>query len=171
MHMNDHLNKFLAKDLSQFIILMTNVFNSIQDLTIFQANPAFEDMFGWKKEEINQIDVSGIYLDYQLKQVEEILTRLRENKEILHFETQRKCKDGSIIDVLATYRPINKGNMLAVATYKDVTEEKRVMLKLKESEERYRKVVESSPDALGYPIGNVIGKSFLHHIHSEDVKK
>ncbi len=76
-----------------------------------------------------------------------------------------------IIDVLATYRPINKGNMLAVATYKDVTEEKRVMLKLKESEERYRKVVESSPDALGYPIGNVIGKSFLHHIHSEDVKK
>jgi hypothetical protein len=30
--MNDYLNKFLAKDLSQFITLMTNVFNSIQDI-------------------------------------------------------------------------------------------------------------------------------------------
>ena len=94
------------------------------------------------------MNLSSIYLDYQLNQIDEIRTRLRENKKVLHFETQRKRKDGLIIDVVATYRPINKGKVLAVATYKDVTEEKRVMLKLKESEERYRKVLESSPDAL-----------------------
>ncbi|MCQ6274989.1 PAS domain S-box protein [Bacillus sp. V3B] len=119
-----------------------------QDGSILQANPAFEALFGWNKEEIDRMALSRIYLDYQLNQQEELLTRLRENEEILSFDTRRKYKDGSIIDVVATYRPINKGKTLAIATYKNVTEEKRVMLKLKESEERYRKVLEFSPDAL-----------------------
>ncbi|WP_243459213.1 sensor domain-containing protein [Metabacillus bambusae] len=115
---------------------------------IVQANPTFEEMFDWKVEEIKQMSPPPINLEIQTKQLEGFLTRLREGEKFVNFETQRKRKDGTIIDVLATYRKIDKGNILAMATYKDVTDSRQIMNKLKESEERYRNLVEASPEAL-----------------------
>ncbi|MCF2648245.1 MULTISPECIES: PAS domain-containing protein [Bacillaceae] len=57
-------------------------------------------------------------------------------------------KDGALIDVVATYRPVNKGTILAVGTYKDVTEYTQVLKKQEESEEKFERVVEAAPEAI-----------------------
>ncbi|WP_071394055.1 PAS domain S-box protein [Bacillus tuaregi] len=116
--------------------------------SILQANPAFEEMFGWNQMDKSEIALSSTYPKHQQHHIEELLIGLREKDELLQFETKRKRKDGTLIDVQATYRPIKKGKILAIVTYKNVTEEKRMLLNLKESEERYRKVLESSPEGL-----------------------
>jgi len=118
------------------------------DGSILQANPAFEEMFGWETAGMTQLSLSCTYLKEQESHLEEILKRLRVKGELLLFDTKRRRKDGIVIDVHATYRPINKGKTLAIVTYKNVTDANKMMLKLKESEERYRKVLESSPEGL-----------------------
>ncbi|MCH1627646.1 PAS domain S-box protein [Fredinandcohnia quinoae] len=158
------------------------------DGSIIKVNPAFNEMFGWEMEEITGRNLSTIYLQSQAYQLEEFLTRLREDRETLNFETRRKRRDGMIIDVMASYRPIKKGNIIAVATYKEITEIKQVMKELKESEERYRRVLESSPEALvvltegivryinqaGLDLlkakssSQVIGRSALDFVHSSN---
>lgn len=73
---------------------------------------------------------------------------MRSGQNIANYETQRKHKDGTIRDVLASYRAINKGHILAVAMYKDITEEKRIKHKLGIAESCYRTLVDYSPDAI-----------------------
>src|SRR2546430_12309971 len=58
-----------------------------------------------------------------------ILARLRNGERIEHFETQRICKDGRIIDVSLTISPIrNKAGVIIGASKiaRDITERKRV---------------------------------------------
>ncbi len=70
-------------------------------------------------------------------------TVLRSGESIAYFETQRKHKDGTIKDALASYRAINKGHLLAVAMYKDITVEKVTKHKL-EIAESWTKCKDSS---------------------------
>ena len=86
--------------------------------------------------------------DFTLENHQRHLDILRSGESIAYFETQRKHKDGTIKDVLASYRAINKGHVLAVAMYKDITEEKITKHKLEIAENCYRTLVEYSPDAI-----------------------
>ena len=86
-------------------------------------------MLGWKVEEMIMLSTSPIYPEFHLKQVNYFLEDLRSGQRILSFQTQWMRKDGALIDVVATYRPVNKGNILAVGTYKDVTEYTQVLKK------------------------------------------
>lgn len=124
------------------------IFMVDQNGNILKGNPAFEEMFGWKVEEIISLPDASIYPDFQSKQVESFLDDLRMGKRIPSFKTQRMHKDGSIIDVMATYRLVNKGNILAVGTYKDITEFTRVLKKQEESEEKFKSVAEAAPEAI-----------------------
>lgn len=124
------------------------IFLIAQNGMIIKANPNFKNYFSWDETGDNYLKHSSIYLDYQVKQTDEILTKLHEQKDMLQFETKRRRKDGSIIDVVATYNPINDKEILAIVTYKDITKEKQAMTVLKNNEEKYRNMVESSPDAL-----------------------
>ena len=119
-----------------------------QNGRIFKANPAFEEMLGWTAEEMNNLPVSPIHPEFHLKQLDDFITSLRMGEKIPHFETQRKHKDGTIIDVVAAYRPINKGNIVAVGTYRDVTEYIKILKEIKEKEEKFRNIAKASPEAI-----------------------
>ena len=57
--------------------------------------------------------------------------------------------DGSFVDVdVATTPCIWQGKPAAYVTFRDISEQKRVERELRESEDRYRKLVEISPDAV-----------------------
>ncbi|WP_239585579.1 PAS domain S-box protein [Lysinibacillus composti] len=140
----------LVWDYSTYAIFMLS-----QNGSIIKANPAFVEMFSISKE-VKNMTLNDFYLDSQITQKYELLTYLKEKKQILQFETKRKRKDGSIIDVLATYRPSDRGEILAIATYKDITKEKKVFNELTESEERNRKILEASPDPLIIHNGKII---------------
>ena len=119
------------------------------DGAVIQANPALTDILGWRLEEVEGYARPPFFMeDFTLENHQKQLDILRSGESIANFETQRKHKDGTIIDVLASYRAINKDHILAVAMYKDITEEKITKHKLGIAENCYRTLVEYSPDAI-----------------------
>nr|WP_106778978.1 PAS domain S-box protein [Lysinibacillus timonensis] len=122
---------------------------------ILHANPTFSEMFQLRPDELLNMPLTNIYLDNQVPQLDELLGRIRK-QEHLQFETKRKRKDGSIVDIIATYRPINDEMYLAIVIYKDITKEKQVVTKLKKSEEKFRRVIEYSPEPLVIHNGKII---------------
>ena len=119
------------------------------DGAIIQANPALTDMLGWRLEEIEGYARPPFFMeDFTVEDHQQQLDVLRSGKSIANYETQRKHKDGSVKDVLASYRSINKEHILAVAMYKDITEEKIAKHRLGVAESCYQALVEFSPDAI-----------------------
>lgn len=82
------------------------------------------------------------------EQHDAFLNKLRDRENVNYSLTKRRCKDGEIIDILATYRAINKGEILAVGMYKDFSEQMEIQRKLEESEVCYRNLVEFLPEAV-----------------------
>ncbi|HXN74891.1 MAG TPA: PAS domain S-box protein [Candidatus Acidoferrum sp.] len=80
-------------------------------------NPGSEKMFGYSSKEIIGKSIYSIYPTGKESEFDEIITKLKKNERIEHFETERKCKDGSIIDVSLSISPINneKGDIIGVA--------------------------------------------------------
>lgn len=130
------------------------IFLLSQDGSVLKANPQFYKLFSL--DETENLSLINLSFEYQTQQKEEFLTQLRHSKETLQFETKKKSKCGTVIDILATYKPIHTNKILAIGTFKDITAEKRAVTKLMESEERFRNVVENSPDPLLIHDGNVI---------------
>lgn len=122
------------------------MFTIAQDGSILTANPAFESMLGWTMDDLMDKVVPPFFSNISKTRQDNHLKMFREGKSLDQLETQRIRKDGEVIDVLASYRPINQGNTLAIGTYRDITERKRTEEMLKASEERYRTLVELSPE-------------------------
>ncbi|WP_246187588.1 PAS domain S-box protein [Ornithinibacillus caprae] len=115
---------------------------------ILTANPSFLNMFRYSAEELRNIASPFIFPPHDMTNQQVFLERLRSEKEILEIEVQRFTKTGKVLDILASYRPINEGDILAVGMYKDITERKKMERQLEESEKRYRKIVDLSPEAI-----------------------
>ncbi|MET3318545.1 UNVERIFIED_ORG: two-component system sporulation sensor kinase A [Peribacillus simplex] len=125
---------------------------SIVDLEgkTLQVNSAFEDFFGWKNDEIIGKPFP-IIPEFLKESVNELHSQVREGEQKKGLETVRQRKDGQLINVsisLFTIRD-NKNEPSALAfVYRDITDQKLAEAALKESEERYRSLVEVSPEAI-----------------------
>lgn len=120
-----------------------------RDGSIIQANPALTDILGWRLEEIEGYARPPFFVDdFSPADHQKQLDLLSSGESIANFETQRKHKDGTLKNVLASYRAINRDDILAVAMYKDITEEKQIKHQLGVSENCYRTLVQYSPDAI-----------------------
>ena len=53
-----------------------------------------------------------------------------------------------VLDIIASYRAINNKDILAIGMYKDFTEKMKIQRKLQTSEDAYRTLVESMPEAI-----------------------
>ncbi|KGR90114.1 hypothetical protein CD30_13235 [Ureibacillus massiliensis 4400831 = CIP 108448 = CCUG 49529] len=130
------------------------IFMIAHDGEIMKTNPAFNNMFLY--DQCEKITLSDIYLNKQIMQTNEFLRHLREEKAFIQFETSRRRKDGSTIQVLATYRRVNKGKTLAIATYKDITNEKQLIHELSRNQMKYMKFLDASPIPLFIIDGEII---------------
>jgi diguanylate cyclase (GGDEF)-like protein/PAS domain S-box-containing protein len=119
-----------------------------QDGAILQANPTFTEMLGWTIDEMKGLTLPPSLYNMTKEQHDAFLNTLRDGENVNASFTKRICKDGEILDILATYRAINKGGILAVGMYKDFTEQMEIQRQLEESEVCYRKLVEFLPDAV-----------------------
>jgi PAS domain S-box-containing protein len=160
----------------------------ILDRKIAFLNKPGLKLFGYTKEEIIGKDISELVhpkdIDSVLNHIETVLSEgcaqpleyrlLTKNGEIIHVETAR-CK--------IEY----EGKSAVQCIVRDIAERKKLYEEIKEMEERYRNLVESSPDGigvtcngktvfvnqrwteiLGYTADELIGRNPFEFIHPED---
>ena len=124
------------------------IFTIGHDGAIMDANPAFEALFGWDIEEIKGLSFPPIFSHITKEEHQEILQNFREGQDHPYVVSKRKHKDGLVLDIIASYRAINNQDILAVGMYKDFTEQMKIQRKLQASEDAYRTLVESLPEAI-----------------------
>jgi PAS domain S-box-containing protein len=93
---------------------------------IITVNPAFERIYGWRKDEI--IGQPIPFIPSHLREAAwERFKKAQQGEQIIGFETQDLCKNGRIIDVEITISPLydSEGNVVALSEIsRDITEKK-----------------------------------------------
>jgi PAS domain S-box-containing protein len=123
------------------------------DRRIIEFNQAAEQTFGYKKEEIIGSHISILYADPD--------TGVRINKQIDEIgrdvtEVMNKKKNGEVFPclLLSSVLKNSLGEKIGyMGMSRDITEKKRIDQALLDSEERYRTLVELSPDPICVFVG------------------
>ncbi|MBK8173988.1 MAG: PAS domain S-box protein [Rhodospirillales bacterium] len=90
-------------------------------------NASAERIFGYTADEIIGETIRILVPDDRRTEIDDVMARLRAGESIEHFETVRRHKNGSNIDVSTTLSPIrdDKGRTVGAAVItRDITEEK-----------------------------------------------
>ena len=114
-------------------------------------NAGAERMFGYTAQEMVGQPMMRIIPDDRPDDEDQILGRIKQGESLEHFETQRKRKDGRLIDVSVTVSPIKdaEGRIIGASKVaRDITERRRIEAALQASEGRYRTLFEHAPDGI-----------------------
>jgi PAS domain S-box-containing protein len=118
-----------------------------QNGKVYEANRQFAEMLGYTPEETANLNVWDWEYLYPHERVLEMIRTVDEAGD--HFETQHRRKDGSVYDVeISTNGAVVAGQKLIFCVCRDITERKRAEEALRESEERYRAVIEGAHDMI-----------------------
>jgi PAS domain S-box-containing protein len=131
------------------------------DGVILTWNAAAERLYGYKAGEIVGRPVGILLPPDRGKAEEDIFAAVRSGERIKHYETVRRRKDGTTVDVSLTLSPIldDAGCVLAVSKIaRDITERRRAQQALLDSERRYRSLFDGVPVGLyrAQPDGTVL---------------
>jgi len=163
------------------------------DRVVMEVNERLCDILGYSPEEILGKSARMFYpTDEDFEYVGIIKYKQIHEKGIGTIETRLQRKDGSMIDVLLSSAPINPKDLSIGVTFTvlDISLRKQSERKLQESEQKYRLLVESTPDwvwtcdkegrhtfsnkaikkLLGYEVQEIIGISAYSLMHPEDRK-
>ncbi|UCH50435.1 MAG: PAS domain S-box protein, partial [Chloroflexota bacterium] len=117
------------------------------DGKVINMNKAMQTITGYLSEEIANINLADTYVHKADR--EQLLRKIRQQGGVVDYPVQLRRKDGTVYDALLSSRLINIGDKEFVQTiYHDITDRKRAEDALRESEERYRTLVELSPEAI-----------------------
>ncbi|MFZ1908347.1 MAG: PAS domain S-box protein [Burkholderiales bacterium] len=97
-------------------------------------NRGAEKLLGYLAVEAVGRPIALVVPDDRLAEEQEILERLRRGERVTHFETVRRRKDGSLIDVSLTISPIRdaEGRIIGASKIaRDITERKRADVKIR----------------------------------------
>ncbi|MCF6409961.1 PAS domain S-box protein [Pseudalkalibacillus salsuginis] len=166
-------------------VLIQNV-----DGEVYNVNPAFTEMFGWKDYEVIGNSVSLFPSGYE-KEYEEIVRQLRQNDTYLVTNTKRVHKNGIIKDVSICYMNIynHRRERTAVARlYIDISKQILFHEKYLEQRNSYQLITENMKDLVaivdlsgkfvytspshlditGYPSESYLNMNVFRHIHPRD---
>jgi PAS domain S-box-containing protein/diguanylate cyclase (GGDEF)-like protein len=104
------------------------------DGVITSWNTGAEKLLGYRPDEAIGQPLSLIVPRDRVEEEQKILDRLRAGERVTHFETVRKHKDGSLIDVSLTISPIldPQGRVVGASKIaRDITERKRADVKIR----------------------------------------
>jgi two-component system, LuxR family, sensor kinase FixL len=102
-------------------------------------NRAAERVFGYSTGEMVGQSVLRLAPPGREREMIAILERIKRGEKVDHYETQRRCKDGALLDVSLSESPIYNihGQLIGVSKVaRDITESKRAATALRESESR-----------------------------------
>ena len=121
------------------------------DGTITSWNKSAERLFGYMAEEAVGKHITLIIPRERWDEENSIIARLRRGERVDHFETIRRRKDGSTIELSLTISPVRDSTGRIIGASKvarDITQQKRAERALRESEERFRAIVETTPECV-----------------------
>ncbi|TRZ96961.1 MAG: PAS domain-containing sensor histidine kinase [Rhodocyclaceae bacterium] len=180
-------------------ILMASIVESSEDAIIGKSmdgvvtswNRAAEKIFGYRAEEMIGRSARAIIPPELHDEKDMVLATIGRGESNERFETERIRKDGSRIAVDFTASPIRdrEGQVIGISMIaRDITERKRAGEYLRESEDRYRTLVETTQDLItrvdahgrflfvnsaaqrvfGLPPQECIGRSAFEFVHPDD---
>ncbi len=121
------------------------------DGTVTSWNAAAERIYGYTAPEMVGQSITKLLPPDRLLEETAIIQRLRKGERVDHFQTKRMAKDGQLLDLSLTISPIrdSRGAIIGASnTARDVTEQKRMVEALRESEKKYRQLIEGLPIAI-----------------------
>jgi PAS domain S-box-containing protein len=157
-------------------------------------NNGAERLFGYTAAEAVGNPITILIPPDRLDEEPEILARLRRGERVDHFETIRRRKDGTLLNISLTISPVKNASGKVVGASKiarDITESKRIQSALAESERRFRQLADSMPqivwtaradgyldyfnerwyDFSGFPRDSFGYASWVAILHPEDVQR
>jgi len=103
------------------------------DGTILSWNKGAENLYGYSAGEVIGRPISILAPADRRNEIPEILERIRRGEKVAHFETVRRRKDGTLVDVSVTVSPIVSANgevTGAAMIAHDISERKRAEAEL-----------------------------------------
>jgi PAS domain S-box-containing protein len=112
--------------------------------TITSWNPAAEKMFGYTEKEAIGKPISIIATPDRLEEYKEIIEKVKNGRKVERYETQRKRKNGTVIDVAVTVSPVrdDEGRLIGLSAID------RDMAMEKQASQYVRSLIEASLDPL-----------------------
>ncbi|MGZ5920300.1 MAG: PAS domain S-box protein [Rhizomicrobium sp.] len=114
-------------------------------------NRAAESIFGYRAEEMVGKPLALLLPPDREGEEEDLLKRIAKGERIEHFETQRRRKDGQIIDVSVTISPVTSSDGRITGASKiarDITAARKSQQLLLEREAHLQSVLDTVPDAM-----------------------
>jgi PAS domain S-box-containing protein len=112
-------------------------------------NKSAERMFGYTAAEAVGKPVATLLIPPErLDEEPNILRRLRRGERVDHFETVRRRKDGTRMDISLTISPVRDGDGKIIGASKiarDISDNKRIQAALLASEARFRQLADTMP--------------------------
>ncbi|MCD4795907.1 MAG: PAS domain S-box protein [Candidatus Cloacimonetes bacterium] len=146
--------KALRESEERYRTLQSNIpvgiYRSTHDGTFVSANPAMVKMLGYSSEkELLSIPVVNIYAFSD--QRKDFVQEIDKYNTISDYEIQLKRKDGTIFWVTTNAKAVKDDNGEKIhfdGMIEDITERKEAQIKLQESEEWNRAILEAVPDTI-----------------------
>jgi PAS domain S-box-containing protein len=112
-----------------------------------EVNDAYCNLTGYSKDELLSMNIRDLEeLETQEETARRILKIVQVGRD--RFETRHKCKDGRIIDVEISVNCLETDGGRLFVFIRDITQHKQAEEAFRESEERFRSIVETTNDAI-----------------------
>jgi PAS domain S-box-containing protein len=121
------------------------------DGIITTFNRSAERLFGYTSAEVVGKPITILIPPNRQCEEPKILTRIRRGERVDHYETVRRRKDGTLVDISLTVSPVkdDQGKIIGASKIaRDITERKRSEAMLRDSERQLQELIAAVPAAI-----------------------